>query len=330
MSDAVTICIVTHARPDLLGQLLNALPRATVGCDKFRTIVVENGGCFESEQVAASASEALHVEFLRCESPLKCAALNMAITSIGDGLVVFIDDDALPGEGWLDAYRRAYERHGSGHYYGGPTTANYDEPPPGWLKRFLPDSAVGFDGDRVPEPQRKRMSFLGFNWAADVGDLRRCGGFSEDFGPGTDLGAGDETFMQFQLQQMGATAVYVTDAMVAHYVPETRCSPQWALGRTYKSSICHGILTEHFHRTQGLPLRQMRALARFIRKRTNIGDILRLLMFHPAGRHWLRYCIASSRGFLQGIDRGSRTMPLTQSRWNSCGFNRQRATMSLS
>ncbi len=329
MSDAITVCVVTHNRPDLLQRLLKSLASSVDFRDGDRIIVVENGGCIESESVVESAREGLNLEYLRCNSSLKSAALNMAIERVERGMIVFIDDDATPSDGWIAAYRGAYKQHGRGHYFGGPTTADYEIAPPEWLIRFLPDSAVGFDADQVNEPSRTRRRFLGFNWAVDVDDLRSCGGFSEDFGPGTDLGGGDETFMQFQLQQAGVTAVFVPDAVVSHFVPASRCSPAWALNRAYRSGICIGMLCEHRNRTRQIPTRRLRSLLRFLRKRTQRGDLMRLAFLQPSGRHWLRHCVAAGRGFWEGMRRGERIRPLSTKRWSARGLGESAASGSV-
>ena len=70
-----------------------------------------------------------------------------------------------------------------------------------------------------------RPDFLGFNWAASASDLIRMGGFNEERGPGT-VSRGQETDMQERMLKDGMRGRYLPDALVWHYVPRARCSPE--------------------------------------------------------------------------------------------------------
>jgi GT2 family glycosyltransferase len=84
--------------------------------------------------------------------------------------------------------------------------------------------------------------FLGFNWAAFAEDLHAVGGFDYRKGPGSPTkSVGQETDMQERLLQAGRHGRYVPGAMVWHYVPRSRCSPDWALERAYRIGVQWGL-----------------------------------------------------------------------------------------
>ena len=90
-----------------------------------------------------------------------------------------------------------------------------------------------------------RARFMGCNWAAFAQDLHGLGGFSEHFGPGSVTGSiGQESEMQRRLLSSGAFAVYVASALVYHWVPRDRCSPEFALHRAYREGVKRGQLIE--------------------------------------------------------------------------------------
>jgi len=96
--------------------------------------------------------------------------------------------------------------------------------------------------------------FLGFNWAAHSQDLRRVGGFDPNFGPGSPTGArGQESNMQLRLQASNVRPQYVADAMVWHFVPESRCSVEWSLDRVYQHAVESGLRSGEGTRT-GVPM----------------------------------------------------------------------------
>ena len=82
------------------------------------------------------------------------------------------------------------------------------------------------------------MYFFGANWAAFSRDLIDAGGFDGRFGPGASTGAtGQETHMQDLLVRNGVEPVYIHEAVVWHFVPRSRSSPEWALDREYRNTI---------------------------------------------------------------------------------------------
>jgi GT2 family glycosyltransferase len=235
----IFVVIATHARETLLARTLASL----AGCRRPEgfggTLVIENGGRGDTERVVREAPAALGARYLFEPAGNKCRALNTAVAAIEDGLVVFLDDDVQMGADLLEVYAAAARRTGPAHFFGGPIQPDYEEAPPEWLMPFLPASA------RPWCPDEARLAtkpfFLGFNWAAFAADLRCVGGFDERLGPGTASGVGDETDIQRRMHRAGLRAICVPEALVRHWVPRERCSPEWALERARRGGIRRGM-----------------------------------------------------------------------------------------
>jgi GT2 family glycosyltransferase len=236
----IFVVIATHGRGDLLARTFASVAQ----CERpqgFRgTIVVENGGRGEAERIVREAPGVLEARYLFEPVGNKSRALNAALARITDGLVVFLDDDVRVGPDLLEVYAAAARRAGRGRFFGGPVSPDYEAAPPEWLTAFLPPSARRWCPDEAE--LATRPFFLGFNWAAFADDLRRVGGFDERLGPGSDVGIGDESDVQRRLAAAGVTAVCVPQALVHHWVPRARCSPEWALERAYRTGVRSGWL----------------------------------------------------------------------------------------
>ncbi|MGA2443477.1 MAG: glycosyltransferase [Tepidisphaeraceae bacterium] len=242
----MVVNIATSGRPDLLGHTLNSLGECQLPAGYKETVVIENGTRAGLEEVVRSARAQLNARYMHVAQGNKSAALNAALETVGDCLVFFTDDDVRLAPLTLRAYAEAAQRCGARHFFGGPASAEYDVPPPQWLREFLPFSAIGWerspDAHDANDQPGKSAKFLGFNWAAFAGDLRAAGGFNPDFGPGSPTGStGQETEMQRRLLSRGLIAVYVPQARVWHYVPKDRCTPAWALERIYRNGIQDGL-----------------------------------------------------------------------------------------
>jgi GT2 family glycosyltransferase len=236
----VFVVLATRNREDLLARTLTSLAQCRLPAGYAGTFVVENGQRGRTEQVVREAAPSLAARYLFEPAGNKSRALNATLARIADGLVVFLDDDVRVGPDLLEVYAAATRRAGPGHFFGGPVSPDYEAAPPAWLTAFLPPSARPWCPDEAQ--LRTKPFFLGFNWAAFAGDLRRAGGFDERLGPGTDVGIGDESDLQRRLAAAGVSAICVPQALVHHWVPRPRCSPEWALQRAYRGGVRTGWL----------------------------------------------------------------------------------------
>ena len=231
-SPPLHIVIATHERLALLRQTLNSLAECEQPEAYQGAIVVENGSKAGAKRIVEDHGDTLNAEYLNAEylyasHAHKSHALNRALEAVGDGLIFFTDDDVRVHPKVLVRYSEAAQGIERGLYFGGPTDVDYEEPPPDWLLPSLPSSAVGWDQDS------DWHYALGCNWAAFVEDLRSCGGFDEEKGPGSGT-VGSETDMQKRLEESGVEQRFVEGARVWHYIPKERCNPKWLLHRYYR------------------------------------------------------------------------------------------------
>ena len=237
----LTILIPTHGRPTLLGRTLASLAACRLPEAYAEAIVVENGSRAGAEAVLAEVAEAhpgLRLRYMHAERANKSHALNEALATLGEGLVVFFDDDVRLEPGVLEAYAQSASQHPQHTFFGGSTGVDYESEPVEWVRRLLPLSARGVD---LHEPEREWHLYLGFNWATFVEDLRAAGGFNADFGPGSPTGAtGQEADMQERLLAHGVRQVDVPDALVWHYVPEERSTLRWLVRRKVRGGRQRG------------------------------------------------------------------------------------------
>ena len=236
----IFVVLATREREELLARALTSLAQCRRPPGFAGTFVVENGTRGGTERVVREAAAWLEARYLFEPAGNKSRALNAALARITDGLVEIVDDDVRVGPDLLEVYADAARQAGHGHFFGGPVSPDYEAAPPEWLTAFLPPSARRWCPDEAA--LATKPFFLGFNWAAFAGDLRRAGGFDERLGPGTEVGIGDESDLQRRLAAAGVTAVCVPQALVHHWVPRVRCSPEWALERAYRTGVRSGWL----------------------------------------------------------------------------------------
>lgn len=230
---AMVVVIATSGRGALLERTLGSIESADRPHAAMEIVVVENGGQGGAREVVERFEATLPLRYIFLPVPNKSAALNRALEEYGNCLFVFFDDDVRIGKGTLCAYERAAAGQRSGTFYGGPLAIDYESPPPDWLLPFLPRSAAGWSLGNEGKSFNDR-TFLGANWAALSQDIKGAGGFPATLGPGAVWDLGEDGLMQQILLREGCNGYYVPEAIVWHFVPKGRCSPQWALDRAFR------------------------------------------------------------------------------------------------
>jgi hypothetical protein len=182
-------------------------------------------------------SSRLRTQYLFEPIANKSAALNSALQFCDSDIILFLDDDVRVSGDWIMSYSSATQHFGPGHFFGGPVECDYERRPLKLVQDYLPRSARGW---QLPYNSPTRVDgewFLGFNWAAFRNDLISAGGFDDSYGPDVKSGAtGQETMMQHHLQARGGAPIYIPRATVWHYVPASRCSPDWVIDRQMRAT----------------------------------------------------------------------------------------------
>jgi GT2 family glycosyltransferase len=253
MPNDLFVVIPTAGAAARLPRTLDSLAACRRPTSYRETIVVENGPKGDVEAMVQAAPPTLRARYLHREEANKSRALNFVFEQLTSGLVFLTDDDVRLAPETLAAYAKAAEGIQRGVVFGGPLGIDYETPPPEWLRCRLPN---GYRGWSLEENRRGEGEtiFLGANWAVFVSDVLEAGGFDPHRGPGSStVGPGQETEMQQRLYGRGLKAVYVSEAMVWHYVPAERCSPRWALKRARRAGIEFGLDHADPAAWQGVP-----------------------------------------------------------------------------
>ena len=296
------VVIPTAGRSALFERTLSSLAQCQQPPAYRGAIVVENGPKADAEEISSRYQASLNARYIYQAKANKSHALNVALENLPDCLSVFIDDDIRLHTQTLRAYADMASRCGRGHFFGGPVRIDYQQAPPAWLMKYLPASVTGWihDQDYLPVDEGWPR-FLGCNWAAFSDDIRACGGFDPDYGPGSRTGStGQETNVQNRLIAHGFMGRYVPLAEVWHYVPQARCSPGWALRRGYSRGVEIG--------TRGEPQRldlwgHSRGMVKEVLKKSWSAARVSLPGHPPEVRYDAYYQLFSYWGFMRSIER---------------------------
>jgi GT2 family glycosyltransferase len=239
----------------------------------------------------------------------KSRALQWVVEKIGNGFVVFFDDDIRFSASVLEAYSRSVQTYGPKHVYGGPFGVDFEEQPPEWLREYLPLSA----GGALLRHYRTLVcesGFLGCNYGVFAEDILDVGGFRLDLGPEAGAPVGEDTDIQSRLIKEGSIVIYIEDAKVWHYIPKERCTPEWAIQRNYRHSLSRILIREELpdvrRRILGLPLGYWKYMAQ-LHLGLFLAENLAFIIPDKEARFRVRHWAAGTRGYLVGRKRKAGT-----------------------
>ncbi|MGH7502654.1 MAG: glycosyltransferase family 2 protein [Longimicrobiales bacterium] len=305
MTARASVVICTHNRADLLGGAIRSVLDQDVDPGVFDILVVDNASTDATHGVAASFGDRIryvHETWLGL-----AAARNTGWEMAAGEIVVFLDDDAVAGPGWLrailDVFAEVQPRPGCA---GGPVHPIWGAPRPAWLADELLTSLTILDwSDRAHAITDLRQEWLaGANLAVRRDILAALGGFA--FGldrSGARLLSSGDVYLQKQIVNAGLDVWYDPRIAVQHHVPVARLGMAWFKERYFAQGLSDAIMQMRDEDLRGKPVQRARAAireaARFLSTPRDLAALVRVGDGPAAFR---RHCFARIRlGHVAGL-----------------------------
>jgi succinoglycan biosynthesis protein ExoM len=210
------IAIVTYRRPSMLQRCIESVGRQLGPND--RILVIDNDPSGSGMDVANRVQD---VECVIEAIPGIAAARNRAIEiflTSRHSRLLFIDDDEVAREGWVEAHHRTAERYGAECTFG-PVIPTFEGGAPNWVIRgkFF-ERVRSSTGEPVRFPATNNVQILrGFF------DTRMAIRFDERF----SLTGGSDTDFFERARDSGARFIWSDEAVVEEAVPPERAKASW-------------------------------------------------------------------------------------------------------
>ncbi len=239
-----SIIVCSYNRADILGDTLGLLLDLTPleGCD-FEVLLVNNNSTDATAELAEtmkrehSGHERLRI-FFQPEQGLSHAR-NMGIREARGDLIVFVDDDIIVRDPWLELYQRAFQEHPDAFSFAGKVMPRFLAPRPTWLANDLLGVLAVVDHGGFPRQLDSEHLPMGANMGFTRQCFERYGLFRTDLGRcGTSLFSNEDDEFFGRLFLAGEKVLYLADAVVEHVIPPARLTRsyfrrwKYATGRT--------------------------------------------------------------------------------------------------
>jgi len=254
----VSVVIASSGDSPGLGQTL-ARTRAQVDAAGGELILVLNRRRSEIADIRLGEWSQLAQRLLFEDRPGKSRALNLAVREARAGICAFVDDDALPEQGWLEALLGPLRSDPGCAGVGGRVLPVWPAAGvPRWYRRLCSGRGTFFLGPRhdlgdAPldySPQAIASLPFGANCAWRRALLLEVG-YAEDLGPNRETGTrgGEDALLARTLLDRGHRVVYVPSAIVHHPVAPERMTARYVLEGYYWQGVERARIQHHLGST---------------------------------------------------------------------------------
>lgn len=221
----VDVAVLTYQRPHdltaLYPHLVRELDRSPVPAT---VLIVDNDPAAGARSIVDSFTDP-RIRYVQEPTPGIAAARNRALDEITDAdLLVFLDDDERPVEGWLGFLVETYLQTRPAGVVG-PVTSDFMGEPDPWIVQG------GFFRRRSLPTGTEVAIAATNNLLLDVRVVRAHGlRFDERLGT---IG-GEDTLFTRRLTSAGGRLVWCAEALVHDVVPPERMTRRWVLSRAFR------------------------------------------------------------------------------------------------
>ena len=210
----ISVIICTHNRAACLGRAIDSLLGQEYPC--FEVLVVDNASADATRSVVQTRSRDDQRLTYVYEARLGLSAARNRGAALAQGeLLVYLDDDAEAGDGWLAAFAMGFLNYPQAEIAGGRVSLVWpqDFEVPRWLSLNLKASLGAYDLGQEPRLiEDAKQTPRGLNYAIRKSFLEQVGGFTLHLGRiGTQLLSNEELHMTQQALEMGLGVVYLPD-----------------------------------------------------------------------------------------------------------------------
>lgn len=178
-------------------------------------------------------------------------ARNTGVELATSDIVVFLDDDAVPRDGWLDHLVAPFADPSVG-LTGGAVTPRWVGRPPRWL----PDEflwVIGCSYRGLPETTAEVRNPIGASMAVRTSVFGSIGRFVDGVGRiGNRLHGCEETELAIRAHRAGYRSVYVPSSVVDHLATPERGTIRYFLRRCYGEGISKALVASMAGHARGL------------------------------------------------------------------------------
>ena len=234
----LSVIICTYNRDKYIYNVLKSLADNTLSQDRYEIVLVDNN-CTDNTRSECDRFVLdfpnVHFRYFVETNQGLSYARNRGIRESAGDILVYVDDDALVNEEYLQTYADFFERHPEIDAAGGPIIPKYETEEPDWMSHFTKTLITGYKFLGNKEKEFPKNDYPGGgNAAYRASVFEKVGLFNVELGrKGDSLVGAEEKDIFDKMTTLGMRFYYLPTAILYHLIPEKKLSKDYFDRLTY-------------------------------------------------------------------------------------------------
>ena len=234
----LSVIICTYNRDKYIYNVLKSLADNTYPHDSYEIVLVNNN-CTDNTESECIRFHQDHPDVaFNCYKETNQGlsyARNCGITKAKGDILVYVDDDALVNEAYLQTYADFFSEHPEVDAAGGPIIPKYETKEPSWMSHYTKMllTAYKYKGEDIKEFESNDYPGGG-NAAYRASVFEKVGLFNVELGrKGNSLAASEEKDIFDKMRALGMKIFYLPTATLYHIIPQYKLEKEYFKRLTY-------------------------------------------------------------------------------------------------
>lgn len=245
-----SVIMCTYNRDKYIYNVLKSIADNKISKDKYEIVLVNNNSNDNTEaecnRFTADYPDVKFRYFIERNQGLSYAR-NRGIQESNGDLLVYVDDDALINDEYLQTYISFFDQHPEIDAAGGPILPKYETEEPSWMSTFTRQLITGklYLGDNIREFPSQSFPGGG-NAAYRKSVFDKVGLFNVELGrKGDSLIGAEEKDIFDKMTTLGMRFFYLPNAILYHLIPEKKLTKEYFDKLTYSIGKSERIRTKN-------------------------------------------------------------------------------------
>lgn len=245
-----SVILCTYNRDKYIYNVLKSIAENKCPVDRYEIVLVNNNSTDQTEaecnRFAADYPNVRFRYFVERNQGLSYAR-NRGITEAAGDLLVYVDDDALVNDTYLQTYLDFFAQHPEIDAAGGPILPEYETEEPAWMSTFTRQLITGklYLGDKQREFPSQAFPGGG-NAAYRKSVFDKVGLFNVELGrKGDSLVGAEEKDIFDKMTTLGMRFFYLPSAILYHLIPPKKLTKEYFEKLTYSIGKSERIRTKN-------------------------------------------------------------------------------------
>lgn len=250
----ITAVICTRNRERFIGACIESLLRQHTELSLFEILVVNNGSTDGTSAILESYAERGAIRVVNEPVAGLSRARNTGWQMARGEYVGYIDDDAVTEPTWIESVLQVFQKvYPSPSWVGGPIQLTWETARPEWVDDDLAVPLGYLHWGDTPRRLTNQERLGGGNSIFPRAVLQKLDGFDERLGRGASgLLSGEETQLQYRIEQAGGSLHYHPGICIHHFVSRERTEAKWFYKRYFWGGVTDYVMSRTLNGTPAL------------------------------------------------------------------------------